>query len=335
MIPGPITLHLDVVNACNTDCITCWDHSPLLTAPRASTWKEARADVGSLLALVADADSASPGRLNSVIVSGMGEPLIHPGIYDLLTGLKARKVHVTLITNLLAADSERLLATGTDSLLVGLHAANAAGYQAFHPSAPADAWDRVCDVMERRFAAGFRDKQVQVICAVNAAALPEMIRIGARYRAARVNFKLASLGRGTEQVQINAEQRAQLLADWIPAAERRATELGVTHNLAIFRNQLSVGGSATAPIHEVGCHMGGIYARVAVDGTVYFCCNTETVIGRVGNGTRFSDLWRGPEWEAMRARLSRREFFPGCSRCGKYEQNARLAGRKQPKSLTA
>src|SRR5690606_444911 len=30
---GPQTIHLDVTNACNTDCVTCWDHSPHLQQP--------------------------------------------------------------------------------------------------------------------------------------------------------------------------------------------------------------------------------------------------------------------------------------------------------------
>src|SRR5690606_8183425 len=27
---GPQTVHIDVTNACNVDCVTCWDHSPHL-----------------------------------------------------------------------------------------------------------------------------------------------------------------------------------------------------------------------------------------------------------------------------------------------------------------
>ena len=34
---GPQTVHLDITNSCNTDCVTCWDHSPHLLAPPPST----------------------------------------------------------------------------------------------------------------------------------------------------------------------------------------------------------------------------------------------------------------------------------------------------------
>jgi MoaA/NifB/PqqE/SkfB family radical SAM enzyme len=89
--------------------------------------------------------------------------------------------------------------------------------------------------------------------------------------------------------------------------------------------QIEAGGAATAPIASVGCHMGDRYARIAVDGTVYYCCNTETTVGCLTNGQGFSELWRSQAWNAMRARLARGEYFPGCARCGKFGQNAKIA----------
>lgn len=328
MTQGPVTLHLDITNTCNTDCVTCWDHSPLLASPRPSAWKGLRADVDSLLATVAEA--ASLGRLSSVIVSGMGEPLTHPRALELLANLKAMGLGVTLISNLLADAADRLSADGVDTILIGIHSADATGYRAFHPSATADSWAKLTRRLAARRDAGCRDRHVQVICALNADKLVPMIDLAATYGAERVNFKLASLGRGTEAVRITDEQRRHLLDEWIPEASAHAAKRGVRHNLSTLRSQVLAGGVATAPIAEVGCHMGDRYARIAVDGTVYFCCNTETAIGSIADGTGFSALWRGPDWDAMRGRLARGEYFPGCARCGKFEQNAKLAAKLRP-----
>lgn len=325
MSTGPVTLHLDITNSCNTACVTCWDHSPLLTTPRDPAWKRMEADPQALLAIVADA--ASLGRLKSVIVSGMGDPLTHPRVLDLLAGLKAMKLHVTMISNMLAAAAKRLPADIVDTILIGIHSADADGYQAFHPTGPTSSWNRLMKHLDARKSAGCGDRHVQVICSLNAEKLVPMVELAAEYRAERVNFKFASLGRGTEAVRVTDEQRVRLLEEWIPAATARAGHLGVRHNLATLRAQVLAGGAATAPIAEVGCHMGDLYARIAVDGTVYFCCNTETAVGRLGDGTRFSDLWRGHAWNAMRERLVRGEFFPGCARCGKFEQNAKIAAK--------
>ena len=325
MTQGPVTLHLDITNTCNTDCVTCWDHSPLLASPRTPTWKSLRADVDSLLTTVAEA--ASLGRLSGVIVSGMGEPLTHPRAIELLASLKEMRLGVTLISNLLADAADRLPADGADTILIGIHSVDEAGYRAFHPSATADSWTRLERRLAARRDAGCRDRHVQVICSLNADRLGDMIDLAAEYNAERVNFKLASLGRGTETVRITDGQRQRLLDAWIPEASARAERRGVRHNLPTLRAQVLAGGAATAPIAETGCHMGDRYARIAIDGTVYFCCNIETTIGRLGDGTRFSDLWHGQVWNEMRARLRRGEYFPGCARCGKFEQNAKLAAK--------
>src|SRR6185312_12996494 len=76
---GPRTVHVDVTNACNAACITCWDHSPLLHEPRSAAWKKQRWDLAAFEALVADL--AAMGTVKNVILSGMGDPLVHPDIY--------------------------------------------------------------------------------------------------------------------------------------------------------------------------------------------------------------------------------------------------------------
>src|SRR5262249_2360695 len=128
----------------------------------------------------------------------------------------------------------------------------------------------------------------------------------------------------TEAARITDEQRATLLREWIPAAAARAAALGVAHNLDVFRDQVAVGGEATADIAAVGCYMGYAYSRVLVDGTVLYCCNTEVRVGSLSE-SRFSDLWYGPAWQALRDRFRRGDFLPSCSQCGKLNQNVKIA----------
>ena len=323
-LTGPETVHIDVTNGCNTNCVTCWDHSPLLTAPRSAAWKRRRVDAAAVAELIADA--ASLGNLRAVVLSGMGEPFTHPDIYRMIAAAKDRGLHVTLITNLIPADAERVVALGVDQLLIGIHGASEASYRAFHPSFRSDEWQRLHHMLARFREAGRRFKHVQVICHTNAGELVEMIRLAAEYGALQVSFKLASLKEGTERAMITAPQRARLRDELVPAAARLAAELGVEHNLDVFLEQLGAGGARTAPIEEIGCFVGYTYARVLVDGTVLYCCNTEVVVGSLREA-RFSELWDGPTWNALRARLRRGEYFPGCHQCGKLNQNVKLGRR--------
>ena len=320
VLSGPETVHIDITNGCNTNCITCWDHSPLLSLGRAAAWKRERAEVRGVVSLLDDL--CSLGGLRAIILSGMGEPFTHPEIYELIAAVKDRGLHLTVITNLVPADAERILALGVDELLIGIHAASEEAHRAFHPSFQSDEWRRLHAMLARFAAAGRGYKHVHVICEPNAHELVDMVRQAAHYGAKLVNFKLASLRAGTEACRITDEQRARLEAELVPAALVLAAELGVATNLDVFARQLSAGGEATAPIEEIGCFVGQSYARVLVDGTVLYCCNTDVVVGHLGRAP-FSELWHGTAWNALRARMRRGDYFPSCRQCGKLSQNVK------------
>lgn len=324
VLTGPKTLHVDITNSCNTNCITCWDHSPLLQIGRSSGWKRRKLEVELLEQLLDDVRGL--GALDAVILSGMGEPFTHPDVYRMIEAVKDRGLHLTIITNLVAADAERVLALGVDQLLIGIHAASEGPYRAFHPSFQADEWSWLRAALTRFRDADRRFKHVHVVCEPNAHELVEMVELAAEFRAFALNFKLASLKGGTEASRISEAQRARLLDELVPRARERARELRVSTNLEVFDEQLRAGGAATASIADIGCFMGQVYSRVTVDGTVLYCCNTEVVVGHLSEA-RFSELWNGPAWNALRARLRRGEYFDGCHQCGKLNQNVALRAR--------
>jgi MoaA/NifB/PqqE/SkfB family radical SAM enzyme len=176
-------------------------------------------------------------------------------------------------------------------------------------------------------ARGRRYKLVHVICRTNAHELVQMVQQGVRYGAEQLNFKLASLKDGTERIGITAAQRQQLLDELVPAAAAEAARHGLPTNLDVFAQQLTGAGLATTPIEQVGCFMGYAYSRILVDGTVLYCCNTEVRVGSLADGTSFAELWDGPAWNALRARMRRGEYFDSCQQCGKFNQNVQLGQR--------
>ncbi len=324
-ILGPQTLHIDVTNGCNTNCVTCWDHSPLLQIGRSVAWKKQKIDAAALACILNDV--AELGGLSAVILSGMGEPFTHPEIYDMIAEVKRRGLHLTIITNLVAADAQRIVELGVDQLLIGIHGASESSYRSFHPNFVRDEWPRLLGMLQLFADHGRRYKHVHVICQTNAAELVEIVQLGARYGAEQLNFKLASLREGTERIGITAEQRLRLRSELIPLAIAEAARLGVPTNLAVFAQQLAAGGDDTAPIADVGCFIGYTYSRILVDGTVLYCCNTEVRVGTLAEGASFAELWRGPAWSALRARLRRGEYFDSCRQCGKFNQNVQLGRR--------
>ncbi len=332
---GPQTLHIDVTNACNTNCVTCWDHSPHLTEARPTVWKKQRAEAAAIRALLDDVQSldSDEGGLQAVIVSGMGEPFTHPDIYEILSDLKGRGLHVTIITNLVAADVERVIDIGVDALLVGVQGASEQSYLAFHPNFSPWHWAKLQEQLERlRGCPTLTHKQVQVICRDNAHELAAMVQLAHDADADQLNFKLASLKGGTEAVATTKAQRNVLLTSTVNEAEQLARRLGVKTNIDVFRQQVQRADDDadadydTAPIADVGCFIGGFYARVTVDGTVLFCCNTEVEVGHL-SAMPFSAWWRSGRWAYWRRRMRQGRYLESCFQCGKINQNEKLSAR--------
>jgi len=324
---GPETVHIDLTNACNAACVTCWDHSPLLTVPRSRAWKRRSLPTETALALLDEL--AGLGSVRRIVLSGMGDPLVHPDAHDLLDAATARGFAVTLMTNLIAADIDRVAASGVDTVLASVQGVTPATYAAFHPGWTEEQFFLLCRHLRVLARAGVRTKHVQVIDRDTAEELVPMVRFGRRFRAARVNFKLASLAAGTEACGITAAQRDRMLAVDVPAAREAARDLGVATNLDLFERQLRAARGdlrATVPIEGVGCWMGFVYTRITAEQHVLYCCNTEVRVGSLRDAS-FAALWAGERWQALRDRLGRGEYFAGCARCGKFEQNAKWAER--------
>jgi MoaA/NifB/PqqE/SkfB family radical SAM enzyme len=320
---GPRTVHIDVTNACNAACITCWDHSPLLAEARPAAWKKRRFELAAFTALVDDL--AALGTVRNIILSGMGDPLVHPDIHEMIDRVKAHGWHLTVMTNLIAADIERLARARVDQFLVGVHGATPRAYAAFHPGWDEREFFTLCAHLRRLATTPAKVRHVQVINRDTAHEVVDMVRFGAQFRAERVNFKLASLAGGTEACRITDEQRAWLRDHAIPEARELAARLGVATNLDLFAQQVGAGldgdASATVPIAEIGCFMGHVYTRITASLDVLYCCNTEVRVGSLAEAS-FSELWRGGAWQQLRDRLRRGDYLEGCQRCGKFEQNA-------------
>jgi MoaA/NifB/PqqE/SkfB family radical SAM enzyme len=321
---GPETVHIDIANGCNTNCVTCWDHSPFLREPRTLEWRRARRSLEECARII---DDVAALGAEALILSGQGEPFTNPDAHEILAHAKKRGLHVTFISNVLLLDPDRVVKLGLDDLLASVNGADEKSYLAFHPNLKPRDWQVLREKLARLRDLGLRAKHVQVIDRENKD-LVAMIELAHELGAKRVNWKLASTAEGTEAVCVTAADRAEMLATTLPAARKRAEQLGVETNGDAFEDQLAAedDGTRTAPIEENGCFMGYFYARVLVDGTVLYCCNTQVVVGRLdARGGGFAELWPGARWQAVRDQLRRGEYLPGCERCGKWVENRKIA----------
>ena len=114
-------LYIEPTNLCNLNCLTCVRNS----------WEEKSGFMsdevfGSILKGIAEFDPVP-----SVFIGGFGEPLMHPGIVDMVEKLHATNARVEIITNgtLLTKEmSEALIQAGISTLWVSIDGARPESY---------------------------------------------------------------------------------------------------------------------------------------------------------------------------------------------------------------
>ena len=119
VLTGPQTVHIDLANGCNTNCTTCWDHSPHLHEARSIDWKRQKMSLPTFNDLLEDLDAMR--SVESVILSGMGDPFVNTDIYEMIARCKQIGWHVTVLTNALLAKPEKILSLNVDMMLISVN----------------------------------------------------------------------------------------------------------------------------------------------------------------------------------------------------------------------
>lgn len=350
---GPATFHLDVANACNVNCKYCWFHSPLSknrkdAADFDSAWRSEMVDWGVFTTIIDDLKDL--GTNEDVLLSGKGEPLLHPRCLDMVRYIKERDMGLTLFSNglLIREDTrEALVEAGADLLYVSLSSASERVYEAIHPGHEGSELDEVRSNVAALTALKLehqtptpRVMMVDVLCTLNADEALDFYEQARALGAEHVRFQLIHVQDYNSELALLPEQIAPL-RDAIAEAQRRADEGGPTivpnihYQLQTLDPESGKWGHARTP--DEGCYVGWNFSRSWTNGDISFCCSPK-VVDQVGQ-QRLSSIWNGPNYSAFRQAARDLEsnadmtFRNGasllgehCSGCPNYEGIGKIAG---------
>ena len=130
---APEILELSLISSCDSSCLACWCHSPLIREEK----ERKEGEYLTLEEIESVVRGLSKKGLKEVQVSGSGEPLLHPHIRDILKLLKEEGLRVHLVTNFLSADEEDLSSfvdTPLDTITVSLWAGTPETFVLLHPN---------------------------------------------------------------------------------------------------------------------------------------------------------------------------------------------------------
>lgn len=312
---GPHTFHLDVANACNVNCIYCWFHSPLSAdrhdaADFDAAWRSQMVSWPVFAGLVDDL--AALDAREDVLLSGKGEPLLHPRCLDMVGYIKERGLGCTLFSNgvlVRSAARQAMVEHRLDLLYVSLSSASPEVYEAIHPG-----HDGVAELSEVKAnlsalaalkgavgRATPRVMMVDVLNRLNAHEALAFYELAAELGAEHVRYQLQHVQPYNEQLRLLPEQVEPLRAA-ITEAHRREAAGGPTivPNIDWQLDTLDVatGNWGHNRVPGEGCYVGWSFSRSWTNGDVSFCCSPKVVDNLTVRS--FKEIWEGPRYGAFR-----------------------------------
>jgi MoaA/NifB/PqqE/SkfB family radical SAM enzyme len=357
-------VNIGVSDRCNHRCIMCSEHSPYCAdgLPRA----ESRG--GRRMAAEAVLDERDFGLMDPAIyrdlirdlramgcreveLCGLGEPLLHPRLFDFLRQAKAAGLWVRLVTNAsllatvgahgnapsLEGNARTLVALGLDEIHISLNAGTPETYAKVHGVAPS-VFHRVLAAIRavaeaRRNAAPpaprsplqtWRGAEVRtvaptietsfVVQADNYREPVEWVRLVANAGVDIITFSALGAAPPGAPVQLPAEQLKEAKANVAAAVElARSRGLEVRGTFGALADS---GPAFSEHLYaHMPCYIGHIFALVTASGRIHPCCACERVVGDLKDGG-FAKAWRGDPYRRFREEcLDLPNRLPGLDGC--------------------
>jgi MoaA/NifB/PqqE/SkfB family radical SAM enzyme len=304
----PRIIQVEITTACQAGCSYC---PRTLLKDKWVTQHLSREDFSSIMPAV------RAGTL--VHLQGWGEPLLHPGLWDMAAEVKRKKGRVSLTTNGMLMDelcSREIARLGFEFVAVSLAATGTEGHNMLRAGTDLD-WV----TGNIRYLSGLKDRPrihiaVQMM-KTNLESLPDMVVLAAEVGADRL---IASnldclINSDLDQLKVFGEHPDANAEDIMTAARNRGRDLGIEVEVYPLQLQYSIPACAADPLQTVVLTVRGeiapcVYLSLPVDGDVprVFQGEAETtsrfVYGIAGEG--FSKVMKGRKARAFLDAFNRR-----------------------------
>lgn len=276
--------------------------------------------------------------LETLHLQGLGEPMMHPRFFDMVTYAREKGVRVTTNTNLTLLNprrAEQCVTSGLDTVHVSIDGATPETFERIRARARYDRVIRnlelLLDARARLESPTPRLTMVMVIMRQNLAELPELVRQAHGWSIAEIfvqhlshDFTESSLPeqyrpmRDFVQAETLLEEDLARVEHYFAAAREVAAELGV--KLRLPRPRMRVHPPGTPGPQRCDWPWTGAY--ISYDGYAMPCCMVSTP-DRLNFGSLaerdVSDVWFSADFDAFREQLSSDTPPEICRACSIYK----------------
>jgi MoaA/NifB/PqqE/SkfB family radical SAM enzyme len=303
-LSGPRSVALSLANVCNTNCIMCDSHSPLLPSHGGQEKAPDAPFMDSALFERIIRESRAMGAYR-VVLCGYGDPSLHPEFDRMLEVMMQLDMEPYVLTNGLALDDKRVAiwAGKRAHFRFSLHAGDVDTWLRVHPGGTSRQFERLSRAIKTLVASGIPQiSAMHVIHKHNFNRVREMVEHAREHGLRSILFRPVRAHGPLEQVVLSREEEEQLrrdLAACLPLAE----SYGISTNLSDYlENSLYIeeGVLQTTSLYRtIPCYIGWIYAEFDLDGTLRPCIFSQLEMGRMSE-THLHEIWHSPRYQSFR-----------------------------------
>jgi len=303
---GPERVQVEIINSCNLGCQYCWNNAPHVEGRRNQDWRDAQFSFGDFRRVVEDAADLDA---EGIILTGRGEPALHPSSVDMCRFVKERGLHLTVQVHAASFKHADLLAdAGIDRLLLNMPGVTPGAFERIHGKGSSDLFERSMANLGR-LGELHRQGRIEVIPNMvitdeNAADLSAAVNLFAKegfqeafFRALVVTPEMERTGLGYRRIKRTAQKA-------IEAARKESEKLGVRYGFPSTSG--SKAGLFGASRKGQPCGVGWYFGRVTVEREAHFCCS-EKRVESLDSGGGLKALWRSERWMKMRQAAFRQD----------------------------
>ena len=308
---APFYVTIDITRRCNLQCVGC-RFRPSQTAILASGDPPIM-DI-SIHFVENLYEELSLMGIHTILLTGEGEPFLHPQLFDFISIAKERGFQVSLITNGTLLDKDKIQAlidSRLDLLTVSLWASSPEDYERNYPGTGTDSFRRVVDGLRLLTSCKAEKKSKLPMVKLhhpinrnNFERIDSIVHLAYATGCNAIAFSPFKSFRGELAHLALSQDQENFVRLVLIEKKKQLRSLPLGHNIDSILLRYRIG---EAVWERLPCYIGWIHSRVKTDGTVFPCNNPcDLIMGNLGE-MKFRDIWNSPTYQSFRKQTVTRQ----------------------------
>lgn len=273
LLAGPKTIYLDINTYCNINCNYCWIHSPLIKKPLYK--KNLQLQLSDIIKISEEADR---WKVKETVISGDGEPTLHPQFKEMVAYLTKQPRKIFLTTN--ATFNNALIPTVAKihHLYITFSAPSQNAYRKIQSPKNSRLYKNV--IKNIKVLSRLRDKYKKpylslafIINSTNFNMVNEMLNLGEQLKINKLNFRIMEPTTDTKKLLLSKQENKELVKLIDKSSNKR---FSFTHNFTEIKKGMY--DHQHSPYHLKQCFTGWFNLFVDFNKKVGICCHNEKLI---------------------------------------------------------